>query len=122
MNADRGRHCPSGNAPRVGRRLRKAVVAAAASLAISVATTDVSRSDLDVLDRSHELSTECFFWATQAGAELDLLVVRGRGRLGFEIERTAAPSMSRSAHIALEDLQLQRLDIVHAGDHSFALE
>jgi hypothetical protein len=66
-------------------------------------------------------ASECFFWATHAGAELDLLVVRGKTRLGFEIKRTAAPAMTRSAHIAIEDLKLQRLDVIHAGDHSFAL-
>lgn len=66
-------------------------------------------------------ANECYFWATHAGAELDLLVVRGRQRLGFEVKRTAAPAMTRSAHIALEDLKLHRLDILHAGDHSFAL-
>jgi hypothetical protein len=47
--------------------------------------------------------------------------VRGKTRLGFEIKRTAAPAMTRSAHIAIEDLKLQRLDVIHAGDHSFAL-
>ena len=35
--------------------------------------------------------SECFFWATHAGAELDLLIVRGQRRLGFEIQRTSAP-------------------------------
>ena len=34
---------------------------------------------------------ECHFWATHQGAELDLLVVRGRTRLGFEIKHTVAP-------------------------------
>ena len=31
---------------------------------------------------------DCFFWATHAGAELDLLVVSGRNRLGFEVKLT----------------------------------
>jgi hypothetical protein len=64
---------------------------------------------------------ECHFWATHAGAELDLLVVRGRRRWGFEFKRTAAPSLTRSMHIALEDLRLERLDVVHGGPHSFLL-
>jgi len=64
---------------------------------------------------------ECFFWATHAGAELDLLIVRGRTRLGFEIKRTSAPKLTRSAEIAFHDLQLDRLDIIHAGDHTFPL-
>ena len=39
---------------------------------------------------------ECFFWATHAGAELDLLVVRGRRRWGFEVKRTSAPTITPS--------------------------
>jgi hypothetical protein len=66
-------------------------------------------------------SSECFFWATHAGAELDLLIVRGKTRLGFEIKRTSAPTMTRSAHVAIEDLKLDRLDVIHAGEHSFPL-
>ncbi len=64
---------------------------------------------------------ECFFWATHAGAELDLLVVRGRRRLGFEIKRTSAPSTTRSMHAAMETLGLERLDVIHAGEHTFQL-
>lgn len=62
---------------------------------------------------------ECYFWATHAGAELDLLVVRGRKRWGFEVKRTSAPSITPSMRTALEDLKLQRLFVVHAGEHSF---
>ncbi len=64
---------------------------------------------------------ECHFWRTQDGAELDLLVVRGRRRLGFEVKRTDAPRLTPSIHIALADLRLDRLDVVHAGAHSFQL-
>ena len=45
---------------------------------------------------------ECFFWGTHAGAELDLLIVRGRRRRGFEIKRTAAPAVNRSMHGAMQ--------------------
>lgn len=64
---------------------------------------------------------ECFFWGTHAGAELDLLVVRGQRRLGFEIKRTTSPSTTRSMHSALDPLGLERLDVVHAGEHTFAM-
>ncbi len=64
---------------------------------------------------------ESFFWATHAGAELDLLVLRGRQRLGFECKRTAAPRLTPSIRSALADLQLDRLDIVHAGTETFPL-
>ncbi len=64
---------------------------------------------------------ECYFWATHAGAELDLLFVRGRTRLGFEIKRTTSPSTTRSMHAAVEALGLDRLDVIHAGDETFPL-
>jgi hypothetical protein len=65
---------------------------------------------------------EIYFWATHAGAELDLLVARGRHRLGFEIKRTVAPKVTKSMRIALKDLKLDRLDVIHAGEATFPLE
>lgn len=65
--------------------------------------------------------SECFFWATHGGAELDLLVVRGRTRLGFEIKRTSAPAITPSMRYALADLKLRALHVVHAGDTTFPL-
>jgi predicted AAA+ superfamily ATPase len=64
---------------------------------------------------------ECFFWATHSGAELDLLIVRGGRRRGFEIKRTDAPKMAPSLRIAREDLRLDSVDVIHAGEHTFAL-
>ncbi len=65
---------------------------------------------------------ECFFWATHAGAELDLLVTRGSRRLGFEFKYTDSPSVTRSMRIAMEDLGLDQLTVIHAGEHAFPLE
>ena len=64
---------------------------------------------------------DCYFWATHGGAELDLLVVRGRQRLGFEVKLTTAPALTPSMRHALEDLKLQRLFVLHAGTSSFEL-
>lgn len=64
---------------------------------------------------------QCYFWATHTGAELGLLVVRGRRRLGFEFKRTSAPRLTPSMRIAAEDLKLERLDVVHAGEHTFPM-
>jgi predicted AAA+ superfamily ATPase len=65
---------------------------------------------------------ECFFWATHSGAELDFLVVRGKKRLGFEFKRTASPRVTPSMRSALDDLNPQRIDIIHAGEHTFDIE
>ena len=64
---------------------------------------------------------ECFFWATYSGAEIDLLVVRGRRRIGVEFKRTTAPALTRSLHVATEDLHLDRAYLIHAGTRSFDL-
>ena len=64
---------------------------------------------------------QCYFWATHAGAELDLLVVDGSRRRGFEFKRTTAPAVTPSMRSALADLKLDRLDVVHAGDLTFPL-
>ena len=64
---------------------------------------------------------ECYFWGTHQGAELDLLVVRGRRRLGFEFKRTEAPSLTPSMRIALADLKLDALTVVHAGQDTWRM-
>ena len=64
---------------------------------------------------------EAYFWATHAGAELDLLVVRGRHRLGFEFKRTDAPKLTRSMMVSIDTLGLDRIDVVHAGSHGFRM-
>ncbi len=64
---------------------------------------------------------ECYFWATHQGAELDLLVVRGRKRLAFEFKRTTAPRTTSSMRIAMDDLGLPSLRVVHLGDHTFPM-
>jgi predicted AAA+ superfamily ATPase len=74
-----------------------------------------------VIDRLGARREECFFWGTYSGAELDLLVVRGTLRLGFEFKRTVAPTVTPSMRAGLESLRLKRLDVVHAGDRSAVL-
>ena len=64
---------------------------------------------------------EQFFWATHGGAELDLLVVRGRKRWGVEFKLTAQPTVTRSMITALEDLRLRHLFVVHAGTDTFPM-
>lgn len=74
-----------------------------------------------VVDRLKLRSEQCYFWATHTGAELDLLVVRGRERTGFEFKRTTAPRLTPSMRTAIEDLGLSRLDVIHAGPETFAM-
>jgi predicted AAA+ superfamily ATPase len=75
----------------------------------------------EIIRRLGARPEECFFWATHGGAEIDLLVIRGRQRLGFEIKRTSSPRITPSLRSALSDLKLKRLDVVHAGEETFPM-
>jgi hypothetical protein len=59
--------------------------------------------------------------AATASAELDLLWARGARRLGIEVKLRTAPTLTPSMRIALADLQLERLLVVHAGDESWPM-
>lgn len=74
-----------------------------------------------VIRRLQAFPEECYFWATHGGAELDLFVLRGRRRYGFEIKRTTSPRVTPSMRSALSDLKLNRLDVIHAGENTFPL-
>ena len=64
---------------------------------------------------------DAWFWATHAGAEIDLVVVRGRRRLGFEVKRTSSPRVTASRRTALKDLKLDRIDVLYAGRETYPL-
>ncbi len=64
---------------------------------------------------------DLYFWRTADGAELDLLWARGARRVGIEVKLTSAPTLTPSMRIALADLKLERLLVVHAGDESWPM-
>jgi len=64
---------------------------------------------------------ECFFWAVHQQAELDLLIMQGGRRLGFEIKFTDSPSMTQSMRTAIETLRLDSLVMVVPGSAQFKL-
>ena len=64
---------------------------------------------------------ECYFWSLHSGPKLDLLVVRGRRRRGYEFKRTDAPRATASMRTAMRHLGLDRLDVVHVGRDTFPL-
>ena len=63
-----------------------------------------------------------YFWATQAGAELDLLVIAGGDRYGVEVKYSDAPGLTKSMRIARDDLRLKRLFVVYPGTESYDLD
>jgi len=55
---------------------------------------------------------QLFFWATHAGAELDLCWKQGGKRYGIECKFTDAPKLTRSMKTAIEDLELDYLWVI----------
>ena len=62
-----------------------------------------------------------FYWRTQAGAELDLLLFLKGRRIGIEIKRADAPTMTPSMVSALNDLELHRLLVIYPGSTRYRL-
>ncbi|QQR53719.1 ATP-binding protein [bacterium] len=77
---------------------------------------------LETIINQYELqSHDCYFWSTQGGAELDLFTIKNGKRLGFEFKYTDSPKITRSMHVALQDLALDHLYIVWPHEQTFSL-
>jgi predicted AAA+ superfamily ATPase len=64
---------------------------------------------------------DAYFWATHAGAELDLMVMLDGKRYGFEFKYADAPGAGRSMHTAVTDLDLEHLWVVYPGREEYAI-
>tara|TARA_B110000977_G_C11016823_1_gene469798 strand:+ start:252 stop:1415 length:1164 start_codon:yes stop_codon:yes gene_type:complete len=64
---------------------------------------------------------DAYFYATQSGGELDLLLLRQGRRYGFEFKCTDAPKTTKSMHTTFKDLKLDHLYVVYPGTRRFPL-
>lgn len=64
---------------------------------------------------------DLYFWSTHAGAELDAVLVRGSHKLGFEMKWGDAPKLTKSMHVALDDLALKALFVIYPGPTRYRL-
>lgn len=76
---------------------------------------------VDAILRHLDADRDAYFYKTHGGAELDLLIARGGRRYGFEVKYADSPSTTKSMHIAMEDLHLERLWVVYPGTRAFPL-
>jgi uncharacterized protein len=65
---------------------------------------------------------QAYFWATHQGAELDLLLFKGGRRIGVEIKRADAPTLTPSMRIALSNLKLEQLIVLYPGSRKYELD
>lgn len=76
---------------------------------------------LDQVIRMARAESEAFFYKTYAGAELDLLLVSGGKRYGFEFKYEDAPRTTKSMHVVAADLGLEKLWVIHPGERAYPL-
>lgn len=67
------------------------------------------------------LDAPCYFWATHAGGEIDLLTIRKGRKIGFEIKYNDAPKITKSMISCLESLSLEKIYIIYPGDKNYDL-
>jgi predicted AAA+ superfamily ATPase len=65
---------------------------------------------------------DAWFWGTQGGAELDLLIQPDGKRIGFEFKVADAPKMTKSLSIARNDLGLDELVVIKPRGNGYRLE
>lgn len=70
---------------------------------------------LELARRSGVGRDGAWFWGVHTGAELDLLILRGTERLGFEVKLTRSPAVTPSMRSAREALRLDHLYVVCHG-------
>ena len=77
-----------------------------------------------IIEQILEISNtrEAYFWATHAGAELDLLLFKSGKRIGFEIKYSDAPIRTKSMVIALDDLKLDQIFVIYPGTGSYTID
>jgi len=77
---------------------------------------------LEAIIRQEDAQTEeCYFWATQSKAELDLLIIKNGKKIGYEFKYSDKPKLTPSMRIACEDLKLDHLYVIYPGTLSFPI-
>jgi predicted AAA+ superfamily ATPase len=67
-------------------------------------------------------SHQPYFYRTSAGAEIDLVLVRGgKPVVAIEVKRASAPKVKKGFHIACNDLDIPHRYLVYPGEESYLL-
>lgn len=64
---------------------------------------------------------DAFFYRTQAGAEIDLLLSRGRKKIAVECKASAAPKLTRGFWQALDDLGVDAAWVITPGKEHYPI-
>ena len=65
---------------------------------------------------------EAFFYRTAKGDEIDLVLVRGKEKLAFEIKASSSPAVSPGFWRCLQDLNIDQTTVIAPVDSSYPLK
>lgn len=63
----------------------------------------------------------CFYWRTQNGAELDLIILKDGKIHGFEFKYSSKPSLTKSLHYVLEDLMPDSVTVITPENEEYLI-
>ena len=66
--------------------------------------------------------SQCYFWGTHSGAELDLFFIKNGRRVGIEVKFSEAPKTTKSTRIAMKELRLAELFVLYPGKHQYKVD
>lgn len=69
----------------------------------------------------HSDARDCFFWSAQSGGEIDLLIVENNKKTAFEFKYTSRPTITKSMHIAMTALELEKMTVIIPGKAHYFL-
>ena len=76
----------------------------------------------NLIDENNIHGYRPYFYRTQRGAEIDLLLVRGGvPEIAIEVKRSAYPKAEKGFHIGCEDLQVKHRYLVYPQEESYCL-
>lgn len=62
---------------------------------------------------------DVYFYKTHGGAELDCLLLHKGKKYGFEFKYESSPTVTKSMHIVMQDIGLEKLFIVYPGSKGY---
>jgi predicted AAA+ superfamily ATPase len=75
---------------------------------------------IETLIRAAPSRASPHFYRTAAGSEIDLILdLPGSRRWGIEVKRGLAPALTKGFHNAVEDLEPERLFVIHPGQERY---
>lgn len=76
----------------------------------------------EIIRQEADRAEDCYFWATQSHAELDLMIMKDGKKIGYEFKYTDKVKITPSMRIAVHDLGLDHLFVIYPGSVDFPLD